>query len=353
MNKPFLFGALSLLSSGAIAHADVTWEHTAKVIYGNKPVVSFKLRNDWSGDNHRARLFFDVTATGTGDQGRGTVDVIERLGDDRLVFALRNATNTGVEQYVDEPYSTLQNRFRLNFFEALDPAFAAKAEPVPSLTDEQRRRLGQELRAYLKPVQDAYSRTYFRALPDTRTINGLECRGYRYTSMSRTPGYNYGQGSRGDQWARMAAEFWIASNQPGDEEIASFTTRANDLKSGPPSVSMWINEVFPILAEAMPDEAQNAMAALIGRKGQANYGFRGTPVQFALTVTPPKSAMMDTGAIRFQADLTRRSNDPIPARAFASPTSGTQVKVEPFLQMMRNGIKQGRTLIKQGLEGTF
>ncbi len=355
MQKPVLFGALALLSLGTLARADVTWEHTANVsVGGSVPLVSFNLRNDWSGQNHRARLSFDATgvagAMGGMDSGgpspRGTVDVIERLGDDHLVFALRNPTNTGVSQYVDEPYSTLQNRLRLNFFEALDPQFAARAEPVPELTQDQRRRLGQELRAFYKPITDAYSRQYFRALPQTRTLNGLECRGYRYTSMSKIP-KEAGAGSQA--WIRMASEFWIARDQPGDDEIASFTTQANGLKSAAPTVSMWFNEAFPILAEAMPDEAQNAIAALIGRQGDANYGFRGTPVQFSITITPPAGVSMGVSDVRFQAQLTRRSNDPIPARAFALPSSGTRVQVEPFLQILRNGIKQGRQQIQQGL----
>jgi len=354
MNKSVLLGALALSCVGGAARADVTWEHSATVSAGNIPLVSFQLRNDWSGKNHRARLSFDASSIagamgGTGSQpARGTLDVIERLGDDRLVFALRNPTNTGVTHYVDEPYSTLQSRLRINFFEALDPEFAAKAEPVPSLTDEQRRRLGQELRAYTKPFQDAYSRQYFRALPETRTIQGLTCQGYRYTSLTKIPG-ELGAGKQ--TWFRMASEFWIAKDQPGDDEIASFTTQANALKSGPQSVSMWINEAFPILAEAMPEEQQSFIAAFIGRKGEPNYGFQGTPVEFSVTLSPPAEMGMATGDIRFHAQLVHHSNDPIPARAFESPTTGTRVEIQPFLDLVKNGLKQGRQMIQQGLGG--
>ena len=352
MQKPIFFGALALLSLSLASRADVTWEHTARVsVGGAKPIMTLNLRNDWSGDNHRARFAFDATSLAMngregGAPGRGTLDIIERLGDDRLIFALRNEQNTGVTNFVDEPYSTLQNRLRINFFEALDPDFAAKAEPVPQLTPEQRRRLGQELRAYTKPFTQALTRQYFRALPDTRTINGLESRGFRYTSMSKVPDYMGGVGG-GGQWVRTSSEFWMATGQNGDDEIAGFTKRANDLKSGAPTVSMWINEVLPIIAESMPDETQNFVAALVGRPDEANYGFKGTPVQFFITVTPPPAAQMMTGGeIRFQAELRRRSNDPIPARAFATPTDGTRTEIEPFLEIVRNAIKQGRDTIK-------
>lgn len=358
MHKPIFFGALALISFSSLSRADVTWEHTARVSMGNsKPLVTINLRNDWSGDNHRARFAFDASSVASafggipsgGPAPRATVDVIERLGDDRLIFALRNADNTAVTNYVEEPYTTLQERLRINFFEALDPAFAANADPVPQLTDEQRRRLGQELRAYTKPFAQAFSRQYFRALPGSRTVNGLESHGFRYTSMVRIPD-SAGAGS--GQWTRMTSEFWMASGQDGDDEIAGFTTRANGLKSGAPTVSMWINEALPIIAESMPEESQSFVAALIGRKGEANYGFRGTPTQFSVTLSlPPAAQMMTGGDIRFQADLTRRSTDPIPARAFASPTQGTQTKIEPFLQIMRNAIKQGRDQIRQGLGG--
>ena len=355
MQKSFLLGALAIVSLAGGARADVTWEHTARVTVGNsKPVVTFNLRNDWSGDKHRARLSFDGTPAaaamggmGGGPSPRGTVDVIERLGDDRLIFALRNPTNTGVTQYVEEPYSTLQSRLRINFFEALDPAFAAKAEPVPELTDEQRQRLGQELRAYTKPLTQAISRNYFGALPGTRVINGLESRGFRYTSLYKIPA-TFGTGT--DQWVRMTSELWVAVPQGGDDEVAIFTKRANDLKAGAPTVSMWINEALPILAESMPEESQSFLAAFIGRKGDANYGFRGTPTRFSLTLTPPPMAqMMSGGPIRFQADLKSHSTDAVPARAFASPTEGEQVKIEPFLDIVRNLVKQGRDKIEKGM----
>ncbi len=347
MQKP-IFAALFCAAMAGSARADVTWEHTAQVTLGTGiPLVTMNLRNDWSGQNHRARFSFDATTMGAGAQGRGTVDIIERLGDDRLVLALRNPANTGVERYVDEPYSTLQQRLRINFFEVFDPQFAAHAEPVPALTDEQRKRLGQELRAYIKPFQEQFSRQYFRELPETRTIKGLECRGYRYTSLTIVPK----QGSTAQQSVRMESEFWIAKEQPGDDEISSFTTAANKLKSGPQTVSMWINEAFPILAEAMPDETQNAIAALIGRKGDANYGFRGTPVQFFVTVKLPKeeAPMPGMSDIRFAANLTRRSEDPIPARAFASPTNVPRTELQPFLDLVKNGLKQARDAMKHGM----
>ncbi len=352
MQKPIFLGALALSSLAGIARADVTWEHTATVSMGNsKPVAMLTLRNDWSGDNHRARFSFNAAPGGStmsgmsGAAARGTVDVIERLGDDKLIFALRNAQNTGVTNYVEEPYSTLQNRLRLNFFEALDPAFAANAEPVPALTDAQRRRLGQELRAYTKPFTQALQRQYFRALPQTRTINGLVSRGFRYTTLSKVPDYMGTGGSQ--QWTRTASEFWIASSQDGDNEILSFTQRANELKSGAPTVSMWINEILPIIAESMPEESQSFVAALIGRQDDPNYGFKGTLTQFAFTITPPPVAQMMTGGeIRVRADLKRRSNDPIPARAFASPTDGERTEIEPFLKSARDAIQQGRDLIK-------
>lgn len=354
MQKPFIFGALALISLAGGARADVTWEHTARVSLGNtKPLVTFNLRNDWSGDNHRARFSFDASAaagmaTGMagGPPALGMVDVIERLGDDKLIFALRNKTNTGVEQYVEEPYSTLKSRLRINFFEALDPKFAASAEPVPALTDEQRRRLGQELRAFTRPIAKAVSRQYFRALPNTRVINGYTSRGYRYTSMTKIP-ETIGAGK--GQWVRMASEFWVTTGREGDAEILSFTKRANELKAGAPTVSMWINETLPIIMESMPEESQGYLAALIGKKGDADYGFKGTPTQFFFTITPPPAVQMMSGEIRFRADLKSRSNAPIPARAFTSPTEGEQIKIEPFLGIIRNLVKQGRDRIEKGM----
>lgn len=354
MQKPFIFGALALISLAGGARADVTWEHSASISLGNtKPLVKLSLRNDWSGDNHRARFSFDAssaagmaTGMGSGVPARGTFDIIERLGDDKLIFALRNDTNTAVTQFVEEPYSTLKSRLRINFFEALDPKFAATAEPVPALTDEQRKRLGQELRAFTRPIAKATSRQYFRVLPNTRVINGLTSRGYRYTSMTKIP-ETIGAGK--GQWVRMSSEFWVTTGREGDDEILSFTQRANEKKEGAPTVSMWINEILPIIQESMPEESQAYVAALIGKKGDANYGFKGTPTQFFFTITPPPAVQMMSGEVRFRADLKSRSNAPIAPRAFATPTEGEQIKIEPFLGIIRNLVKQGRDQIEKNL----
>lgn len=340
---PFLCAA-SFLGAHS-ARADVSWEHSGRIAVGTTPLATFNLKNEWSGQKHRARFFFDATGLALfgapADKAKGTLNLIERLDDDKIVIA---PEMVGVPaQYVEEPYSTLKSRLQINFWEGLDDRLAS--EPIPSLTPEQRRRLGREIRAAVSPLARRFSRQYFRVLPQKRTIMGLESTGYRYSSLLIIP-----EKGRPSQNIRTTVEFWLAAPQDSDAEIQGFTTAANNLKKGPPSSSMWLNEYFPIIFETMPDELQQTIESLVGDKDAPNFGYRGTPTQFFVTVTLPVEAQMMGGDIRFIAELKKRSTEPVDASVFQTPTVGKRVEIEPFLKLMKNGVKQARTQMEVELD---
>lgn len=336
--------ALMLALSGAPARADVTWNHVGSVKLGNSPLVSFSLQNQWSGEKHRAFLSVDATkamktmAPSNSQLVRGDVQIIERLDDDHLILSSSASKN-----YIDEPYKSLKGRLRLNFWEALGSNLSA--DNIPELTPEQRRRFGQEIRALWSPFTKSISRTYFRPIPETRTIGGLSSRGYRYTSM-----FNASLEKNSPQWVRVTAEWWLADGQAGDEEIRAFTQSANQIKTegGGATASMWANEYAPILWQAAPEEAHQALASLIGETNSPNYGFKGTPVQFYLTITPPPSAQMSMGGdIRFALELKNRSTSGVSPAVFEAPGGSQRIEIEPFLGVARNFIKMGRGQLEQ------
>ena len=313
----FLVGATLL--SGLAARADVSWQHTGSISANGQTLLTFQFNNSWSGANHRALLKYDATpmadtaammgGPSMGDtMAKGSVNFIERLDDDRLILAVPTA-NT----YIDEPYSTLRERTRMNIWEGLNPALG-KGE-IPELTDVQRDRLGAELRAVLSPFSRRLTRTYFRPLPGRRVISGLNCNGYRYTMLFNTtakPG--------GNNWTKITAEWYFADTLPGDDEIVSFTQRANKVKSdgGPPTQSMWLNEYFPVLWQAAPPELHRAIETVTGAPDSANYGFGGTPV--ALNVTgniPPVSARAKATTFRFALNLKSRDQTAVAPAVFA------------------------------------
>lgn len=346
MKKALLL--LPLLGMVSAARADVAWEHRGTVQIGDaKPLVHFALRNQWSNQKHRAAFTFDATkavnmmAPMNPKPVRGEVQIIERLDDDRIL--LSSDLN---KSYIEEPYASLRGRLRLNFWEALGSDLSAN--DIPSLTLAQRQRLGREIRGVLGPVTRKISRTYFRALPESKLINGLNSRGYRFTSMVNVSG-----SKNGNEWVRFAAEWWVADEQITDSEIRSFTQSANKLKndSGGHTASMWLNEMAPIYWEAAPEAAHQALATLIGQPGSPNYGFQGTPVQFYMTFSPPPIASMGMGGdIRVAIQLTKRETTAVDQTLFNAPTGYQKVAIEPFLKMGQNLIKKGKSELDKALD---
>ena len=358
MIKSPIFLVAGALLMGAAARADVSWQHSGRISMGtgakSETLATFDFDNSWSGASHRTLLKYDATmmadeAMSMGapmaddKMSRGELTLIERLDDDRLIVAI-----PGAESYIDEPYSTLKERMRLDIWEGLDPTLAN--EEIPELTKEQRERLGREVRASLSPFTRRLTRIFYRELPNRRTIKGLECRGYRFTVLVNTSGT-----AKGGDWASLKAEWWLAGQLPGDQEILDFTQRANKVKAegGPLTQSMWANEYFPVLWEIAPPELHQALRSMIGYEGNSDYGFQGTPAQFFVTMQAPKKpTTMNKGGetVRFALELKNRSMSSVAPAIFEAPTELKKQPIEPFLQLMKNAVKQGREKIEEELD---
>lgn len=363
LKSPFFLVAATLVGGVAAmgtAQADVSWQHSGRISMGSgatsETLATFDFNNQWSGANHRTFLKYDATrmadeamtmgAPMADDKmSRGELTFIERLDDDRLIVAV-----PGAESYIDEPYSTLKSRLRFDIWEGLDPTLGNTE--IPELTNEQRERLGHEVRASLSPFTQRLTRVFYRELPNRRTIKGLECKGYRFSYLVNLSGQ-----AKGGDWARLNAEWWLADKLPGDQEIVDFTQRANKIKAeGPLTQSMWANEYFPVLWEVAPPELHRALRSLIGYEGNSDYGFQGTPAQFFVTMQAPKkpSAMSKSGeTFRFALELQERSTSGVAPAVFDTPTGLKKQPIEPTLQMVKNFIKQGREEIEKSLDKQF
>ena len=367
IKSPFLLVAATLVggvaASGTVAgtaRADVSWQHSGRISMGtgasSQTVAAFDFDNQWSGANHRAFLKYDATTMADDAMSMGApmaddkmakneLTFIERLDDDRLIIAVPAA-----ESYIDEPYSTLKQRLRLNIWEGLDPTLGNGE--IPTLTTEQRERLGHEIRASLSPFTQRLTRVFFRELPNRRTIKGLNCRGYRFSYLINTSGQAKGE------WARMNAEWWLADTLPGDQEISDFTQRANKIKTdgGPLTQSMWVNEYFPVLWQVAPPELHQALQSLVGYEGSANYGFQGTPTQLFVTIQAPKKPSMMSKSdetVRFALELKDRSTSSVAPAIFNAPTGLKKQPIEPTLQLVKNYIKQQRETMNKSLDQEF
>lgn len=353
-------GVAALGTVVGTAQADVSWQHSGRIAMGtgasSQTLATFDFNNQWSGANHRTFLQYDATAMADNalsmgapmaddKMSKGELTFIERLDDDRLILAVPAA-----ETYFDEPYSTLKSRLRFNIWEGLDPTLGNTE--IPELNNEQRERLGHELRASFSPFTQRLTRVFFRELPNRRTIKGLECKGYRFSYLVNVSGK-----ANNADWARLNAEWWLADTLPGDEEITGFTRRANEIKAeGPLTQSMWANEYFPVLWEVAPPELHRALRTLIGYEGNSDYGFQGTPAQLFVTIQAPKKpSRVNKGneTIRFALELKDRSTSRVAPAKFDAPTGLKKQPIEPALQIMRNFIKQGREGIEKNLDKEF
>jgi hypothetical protein len=331
------------------AHADVMWQHKGKVSIAGEELVSFNMYNAWSGDNHKTTIKFDASkvaamagARAAGKPSRFEVSLVQRLGDDRLL-----AYSPQAKAYLDEPYSTLKPRLRFNLWEGIDEELANE-ETIPELTPAQRQRLGKELRASLSLITKRISRNYFRALPQKRTIQGMEAQGYRFTTK-----FNIGTQPNKQEWISISSELWTVPAGDSDSEITSFVTRANALykAGGPPTVSMWTNEMFPVLWEAAPKEFHAYFEKLAGSKEAENFGFTGTPVQFFITASPPPAQQLAAGSLRFSMELTKHTTSPVGTAMFEAPAGYRRQQLEPMLQLLRNMQRQAQSTFNEVMDG--
>lgn len=336
------------------AHADVTWEHSFSVRMSNmkKPVFGFKMFNSWSGQKARMLLKFSpsmmpsmpmgmpkrptfmdtlqsqkLQSDGSGGASKNAevaMSYIQDFEGDRLV-----GYASPTRQYVSEPLKATAKRLRFDPWKKRAPRLSEEA-PL-ELTPAQRARLGAEVRATYTPFLKKHLKMYLRALPNTRTFNGIEGRGYRLSMLMNVGGV------KKQQWARVNWEWWLGSELPGDDEIRNYqkATRQFIRDIGGPSASMWMNELYPVLWQMLPQELHQAVATMMPAMGAAREGFGGTPLRIYMTATPPalqRAAM--GGDVRVELALLSRDTNTLPSRVFEAPAEFERVPLAPFFEQM-------------------
>lgn len=343
--------ALGLVSSAGVARADVTWEHamTLRVTKFKQPLVKMKLFTSWTAQRNRVLLKYDLgglaqAGVNPGDivaaklpkskaaSNIGGVALAQRLDDDHLV-----AYATESHSYINEALTPLLQKLRFDPWQKLDPSLAKT--PPPDFTEEQRQRLGAEVRASMKPLVKQVMKLYFRPLPNTKTIDGIEAHGYRLTALVNVGGMK----PRQQQWMRLNEEFWLASDLPGDDAIRDFqrAARAPERRALWKSTSMWMNEFRPVVWRAMPQELIDAVETIVPPAASPNVGFGGTPVRIYYSAIFPPMQRSEVGDIREEIALTHRSTDTIASAVFEAPTGYKQVHLDSYLKQYQD-LMQGK-----------
>lgn len=397
LGRQGILGVVMLAISGIVgdvAHADLTWEHTGSVRFSSmkQPLMKFKSFTNMTSQRSRVLFKYDVSnALGALPEGmappmpggfpgapmgtsmpmetaaarkaakapilgqmqamdempmnplQGSVTFVQRFDDGQFL-----GFTSFTKQYVGEPIKDMIEKTRFDPWKKLAPKLS-KEEP-PSFSPEQRARLGAEVRALIWPFLKSNIKTYFRTLPEKRTFNGIDGQGYRFTAMFNTEPPFSGK----ENWMRMAAEWWIADYQAGDETVgllreAAAKTVGRERKG---STSIWMNEMPWVMWEMMPEEIHQAAYTLMPRPDAAveSTEFRraNMPLYMAFTMAPPATMKAKTGDLRMEMKLTRRSLETLPDRVWQVPADYKRV---PLDDIMKQFEKMGGAMPKMPFPG--
>jgi hypothetical protein len=337
-------GAACLLGLNTTpAQADVSWEHkgTMRVSILPAPLVNFKLYTNYTAERSRILMKYSSPMMPTIPipssaqsqlppelriskvTGTGSLALIQRHDTDRLI-----AWESQTKSYVDEPWSGTYKKMLRDPWSKTDPKLSA--QPVPEFTEEQRARLGAEVRAFFSPLTNRVSRTYFRPLDERRTFKGIEGRGYRLTQMINAGGLK----KNAAQWMKVSFEWWLAGDLAGDETIRSAQERSMTAlrAAGWPSKSMWQNETGYVMLYMLPEAYMQAIKTLAPGPSLSQPSFGGTPLRMDMTITPPQSAGVFSGGGDFRAslELVERHTYPLADTVFEAPTDYKKVDTAPF-----------------------
>ena len=345
--------AVAALALPSASHADVSWEHRISVRMGKskKPLFTAKMYNDWSGRKQRTMFSVASNAFGGALNMPGAIPTVQTWsGLSALggagVYKIPSSPKTNgpiqaaiiydleadryisyatpTRQYTSEAWTPLLKRLRFDPWKKAAPGLSQGE--TPSLTPEQRERLGAEVRATYSAWLKKVVKMYFRPLSETRTFNGIEGHGYRMTWLM-----NVGA-TKAPQWIRFNAEWWLGNDLQGDEEVRAFQNDSRALlkTAGWPSTSMWINEMAPVMWRMMPTSLHESLETLMPPAGSPREGFGGTPLVMHFTVVPPALARASMGG-DFHADieLASRSTNAVPERVFQAPAGYKKIDSEP------------------------
>ena len=213
--------------------------------------------------------------------------------------------------------------------------------------------MGAEVRAVLRPILKDVFKSYFRALPETRTFKigaeTVQAHGYRLAIMMNAGGrYNSAQ------WMHANFEWWLAPSTPADEIAGTFGAKSmvamRELHG--PTTSMWMNEMLPVMWQMLPQSLHQALATLTPQGALLNattFASSGAPVYAAMTFSPPKNEEKsdDTGTIRVELQMTARDTRVLGKAIFEAPPEYEKESLEPILKDYEDGIKDLQNLFDE------
>ncbi len=312
------------------AHADLLWEHTATVRTSKSPksLAQVKMYNTWTPTRHRLLLKYTASlhqkTSGVPLPTSGQLGFVQRLDDDRVL-----AYDSQTKQFISHPRLNLLQRLRFNPWKSLAPKLANQSPP--ELTPEQRERLVDEAAAITEPFRRKLVKTYFRELPQTRTFNGVEGRGFRLTQL-----INEGGSKKNQSWMRVSMEYYMSSQIAGDSAAEQFNAQVKEdrRRIGPWTNSMWLNEMIA-LSQIPTDPNLRRAYALLQVPANAPAGaFVGTPLYLSARVTPPALQRAQTGDILMELKLTQRTTTPLSNTIFDAPSGYKRYDIEPALKQL-------------------
>ena len=391
---PLALLSLTLLSLSAHAQNDtrfLSWEHTLTTRSSSvkHPLAKLKIYNNWTLGKHRLLVKYNVAGLGAADDfisntygtsfsmpdfdatriaekasyHHGTLGLVHNLDDDRLTAYSSEAGDHG--EYFVAKRKALMKRLRFDPWKKIAPELSE--DDVPTLTAAQRKRLGREMRASLRPLMKNVLKTYFRPVKNTRTFtvagDQIVAKGYRMTIMVNAGGY-YDE----EEWVRTSMEWWLAPEMQGDGVARSFLGKmVRDYRElGGPTTSMWMNETLPLMWASMPQAFHASLATLLPQamteavKGSTPFNTSGTPAYAALTMKQskprygrcpecgeyhiPLGGGKQWESIRLELQLQNRSTRSLAPAVFIAPPEYKKESIEPFLEEWEESVEMMQSI---------
>ena len=378
----FSLGLFSAVAQAQTPPQFLSWEHTltTRASSSKHAMAKLKIYNNWTPGKHRLLVNYNVAGLGAANDfiGRnygssfsmpdfnvsraankaayhhGTLGLVQNLDGDKLLAYSSEAGEHG--EYFVENRKALMKRLRFDPWKKIAPELSK--DPMVTLTSEQRKRLGREVRASLRPMLKRVVKTFFRPIKKTRTFtiagDKIEARGYRLTVMMNAGGY-YSD----EEWVRTTFEWWLAPEMEGDGIARQFLgkTLLDCRELGGPTTSMWTNEMLPLMWASMPQEFHQALATLLPQtlNGDAAVDgstpmmiMGGTPVYAAATMKQskprygrcpecgqnhiPLGGPKQWESIRLELKLQNRNTRSLAPAIFEAPAQYKKETIEPILK---------------------
>ena len=341
-------------ATGAAARADVAWQHSGRIAWGTgaraETLATFDFNNQWSGANHRTFLRYDATSMAetammespTADDAmaqRPTVAHRAIWTTTALIFVA-----PGAESYLDEPYSTLKSRLRLEYLGRFGPHVfrAQRGNSRTDATNSARTIWAAKCAPVLSPFTRRLSRIYLSRVAGPSHhqrfgVSRLPFYGMLVNSSGKAKPVPHPMGAR----QRRVVAHRQTARRPGNPRFHPARQPNQNRRWPAHPVDVGSTSIFRFCGKSCRPKCIARLRTHDRLRRQFGLRFSGhaRAVLRDFSDAPKKPSAMNARAtrpIRFALELKKPLDKRRRARRSSSaPTGLKKQPIEPFLQLVR------------------